>query len=155
MQQAAESFLVVVDDTPECTKALRYAALRAQHTGAHVVILHVLKPTQFLQWGGAQHDIDAEAERLGHDLLEARAADVQALTGERPETRLRRGRATEVVLEMVTGDDNIRALVLAAAARGRPGPLVDFFAGEKAGSLPCMVMIVPGGISDAGLDRLT
>ena len=48
-----------------------------------------------------------------------------------------------------------RALVLAAAAKGKPGPLVDFFTRERAGTLPCMVMIVPGGIEDADIDRLT
>lgn len=151
----AETFLVVVDDTPECAKALRFAALRAQHTGARVTMLHVLKPTQFLQWGAAQQEIDAEAEQLGQALLASKAAEAEALTGQRPETRLLRGRAGDAVLEVVTNDRTVRALVLAAAAKGRPGPLVDFFAGERAGSMPCMVMIVPGGISDSELDRLT
>lgn len=155
MNGTAETFLVVVDDTPECAKALRFAALRAQHTGARVTVLHVLKPTQFLQWGAAQQDIDAEAEQLGQALLASKAAETEALTGQRPETRLLRGRAGEAVLDVVTNDRTVRALVLAAAAKGRPGPLVDFFAGERAGSLPCMVMIVPGGMSDGELDRLT
>ncbi len=151
----AETFLVVVDDTPECAKALRFAALRAQHTGARVLVLHVLKPTQFLQWGGVQQDIEEEAELAGQALLAVRAADVEALNGQRPETRLLRGRAGDAVLEVVTHDRSIRAIVLAAAAKGRPGPLVDFFAGERAGGLPCMVMIIPGGIADEDLDRLT
>lgn len=155
MSGAAETFLVVVDETPECAKALRFAALRAQHTGARVMILHVLKPTQFLQWGGAQQDIEQEADQQGQALLASKAAETEALTGQRPETRLLRGRAGEAVLDVVMEDRSIRALVLAAAAKGRPGPLVDFFAGERAGSLPCMVMIVPGGISDGDLDRLT
>lgn len=153
--QLAETFVVVVDDTPECAKALRFAALRAQHTGARVTVLHVLKPTQFLQWGGVQQDIEEEAEQLGQALLATKAAETEALTGQRPETRLLRGRAGEAVLEVVNNDRSVRALVLAAAAKGRPGPLVDFFAGERAGSMPCMVMIIPGGISDADLDRLT
>ncbi|MCG2840114.1 universal stress protein [Sandaracinobacter sp. RS1-74] len=152
---AAETFLVVVDDTPECAKAMRFAALRARHTGARVLALHVLKPTQFLQWGSAQQDIEEEAEQLGQALLAATATEAEALTGQRPETRLLRGRASEAVLEVVTSDRSIRALVLGAAAKGKPGPLVDFFAGERAGSLPCMVMIIPGGISDSDLDRLT
>ena len=151
----AETFLVVVDDTPECAKALRFAALRAQHTGARVTVLHVLKPTQFLQWGGVQQDIEEEAEQLGQALLATKAAETEVLTGQRPETRLLRGRAGEAVLEVVHNDRSVRALVLGAAAKGRPGPLVEFFAGERAGSMPCMVMIIPGGITDADLDRLT
>jgi nucleotide-binding universal stress UspA family protein len=155
MNDTAETFLVVVDDTEECAKAIRFAALRAQHTGANVMLMHVLKPTAFLQWGGVQKDMDAEAEQLAQALLAAKADSVEALTGQRPVLKLASGRSTEAVLDVVTGDRSIRALVLAAAARGRPGPLVDFFSGERAGSLPCMVMIVPGGISDSDLDRLT
>lgn len=155
MTGSAETFLVVVDETEECAKAIRFAALRAQHTGAQVTLLHVLKPTNFMQWGGAQQDIDAEAEEVGQSLLAAKAGEVEALTGRRPAVRLVRGRAAEAVLQVVAGDNSIRALVLAAAARGRPGPLIEFFSGERAGTMPCMVMIVPGGISDEALDRLT
>ncbi|MBS3961522.1 MAG: universal stress protein [Sandarakinorhabdus sp.] len=155
MTGSAETFLVVVDETEECAKAIRFAALRAQHTGAQVTLLHVLKPTNFMQWGGAQQDIDAEAEEVGQSLLAAKAGEVEALTGRRPAVRLARGRAAETVLQVVAGDNSIRALVLAAAARGRPGPLIEFFSGERAGTMPCMVMIVPGGISDEALDRLT
>ncbi|WP_199553776.1 universal stress protein [Sandaracinobacteroides hominis] len=155
MSEAADSFLVVVDDTAESSKALRFAALRAQHTGAQVVLLHVLKPTQFLQWGSVQKEMEAEAEDTARALLAGKAAEVEAMTGIRPTFRLMRGKPVEAVLELLTGDRSIRALVLAAAAKGKPGPLVDFFAGERAGTLPCMVMIVPGGISDSDLDRLT
>jgi nucleotide-binding universal stress UspA family protein len=155
MNDAAETFLVVVDETPECAKALRFAALRAQHTGARVALLHVLKPSQFLQWGGVQKDMEAEAEDNGRAVLAAKAAEVEALTGLRPGVRLTRGRAADAVMDVLQSDRSIRALVLAAAAKGRPGPLVEHFSGDAAGTLPCMVMIVPGGIADAELDRLT
>ncbi|MGQ5701638.1 universal stress protein [Sandaracinobacteroides sp. A072] len=155
MNGNAETFLVVIDDTPECAKAVRFAALRAQRTGARVELLHVLKPTQFQQWGGVQDAMDAEAEELARTLLRERADEVESMTGQRPSCRLVKGKGPDAVLEVVQNDRSIRALVLAAAAKGRPGPLVSFFAGEQAGSLPCMVMIVPGGISDADLDRLT
>jgi len=155
VQQFAEIFLVVVDDTPECAKALRYATLRARRTGARVLILHVLPPTHFLEWRGAQQEIEAEEQRHGEGILLARAREAEALSGELPETRLLRGLPKQVVLELLTENRSVRALVLAAAARGRPGPLVDFFAGQQAGKLPCMVIVVPGGIADADLDRLT
>jgi hypothetical protein len=41
--------------------------------------------------------------------------------------------------------------VLGTASRGTPGPLVSFFAGERAGSLPCILMLVPGSLDP---DRL-
>lgn len=155
MQDIAETFLVVVDDTPECAKALRYAALRARRTGARVKILHVLPPAHFLEWRSAQQEIEAEEERHGEAILLARADEAEAISGSRPDTRLLRGLPKQAVLELLIEDRSVRALVLAAAARGRPGPLVDFFAGQQAGRLPCMVILVPGGIADNDLDRLT
>ena len=69
MSDTAQTFLVVVDETDECAKAVRYAALRAEHTGARLMLLHVLKPSQFLQWGGVQQDMDNEAEQAGQAVL--------------------------------------------------------------------------------------
>ena len=97
MSETAQTFLVVVDETVECAKAVRYAALRADHTGAKLMLLHVLKPSQFVQWGGVQQDMDAEAEQAGQAVLAATAAEVEALTGARPAVRLMRGRATDAV----------------------------------------------------------
>lgn len=151
----AESFLVVVDGTPESHRALRYASLRALNTGGKVKLLYVLKPAQFQQWGAVQQALEDEAEEMAREALAKEAAAVEALMGRAPEIRIRKGDpATEVFAELQE-DRSIRGLVLAAAARDRPGPLVTFFSGEKAGSLPCLVMIVPGGIDDAELDRLT
>lgn len=149
------AFLVIIDGTPECARALRFAAFRAQHVGGMVKLLHVIKPTGFLQWGGVQQAMDQEVEATANQMLAEQAEVVRNLTGQTPETILRRGKPAEEVRQLIEQDDSIRSLVLAAAAGGRPGPLVDYFAGEHAGSLPCLVMIVPGGISDAALDRLT
>ncbi len=155
MADSAQTFLVVIDATAESRLALRFAALRALHTGAGVKLLHVLKPTQFLQWGGVQQAMDAEAEEEARAMLQVTAAEVEQLLGRPPDVLIRRGRATEEVLRVIHEDRSIRGLVLAAAARGKPGPLVDFFSGERAGTMPCLVMIVPGGISEEALDRLT
>ncbi len=51
-------------------------------------------------------------------------------------------------------ENAIHTLVLGAAAKGAPGPLVSHFSGERAGNLPCVVVIVPGGLSPEAIDRL-
>src|SRR5690606_20127297 len=48
-------FLVVIDDTPECARALRYAGRRAEHTGGAVVMLYVIGPTNFQHWMGVEN----------------------------------------------------------------------------------------------------
>ena len=45
-------FLVVVDESPEMQKALRYACRRAKRTGGRVALLYVMEPPEGQQWGG-------------------------------------------------------------------------------------------------------
>ncbi len=149
------SFLVVVDDTPESRVAMRFAALRAAHVGGRVILLHALPATEFMQWGGVQDLIEAEAKAAADALLAGVADELFVLSGQRPGMIVREGEATAAVLETVAADPSIRALVLGAAPGSAPGPLVSFFAGERAGALPCLVMIVPGGLDDVRLAELT
>ncbi|MBV8970724.1 MAG: universal stress protein [Sphingomonadaceae bacterium] len=150
----APSFLVVVDPTPESRVAMRFAALRAAHVGARVILLHTLPATEFVQWGGVQDLIEAETKAQADALLAAVADELFALSGQRPGMIVREGEATAAVLEVIGGDPSIRALVLGAAKGAAPGPLVTFFTGERAGALPCLVIVVPGSLSDARLAEL-
>ncbi len=147
------TYLVVVDDTPEGRVALRYAALRAAHVGARLTLLHVMPRPEFMQWGGVQAAMAAEAQDKADALLSGIAEQCVAWTGSRPSLIVRQGEATAAVLETVAADRCIRAIVLGAAVKGTPGPLVSFFT-ERAGTLPCLVMIVPGGLDHARLDAL-
>ncbi len=151
----ARSFLVVVDTTPESRVAMRFAALRAAHVGARVILLHAMPATEFMAWGNVQDLIAAESRAAADALLASVADELFALSGARPGMIVREGEATAAILETVAADPSIRALVLGAAAGGAPGPLVSFFAGERAGALPCLVMIVPGALDDARLAELT
>jgi len=149
------TYLVIVDNTPESRVAMRYAALRASHVQAHVTLLFAIPATEFMQWGGVQEIIQAEAEAAAEALLASIADELFALSGERPSIIVRQGVTTDLIMATVAADPSIHALVLGAAPKGTPGPLVDFFAGERAGQLPCLVMIVPGGVGDDRLAELT
>ncbi|WP_448582246.1 universal stress protein [Thermaurantiacus sp.] len=151
----AGTYLVVVDDTPECRRALRFAARRARRTGEDVQLLHVLPPPQFVQWGGVQETIAAEQQEAAERLLADAADSARALLGRPVATKILAGKPSEQVLAFVRDHPEVRSLVLAAAPKGRPGPLVEHFAGERAGSLPCLIILVPGGLDEAELDRLT
>ena len=148
------SYLVVVDDTPESRIALRWAALRASHVAARLTLLHAIPRTEFMAFGGVQATLEAEALTKADTLLAGIAAQCEAWTGARPGVVVRNGDAKDLVIETIAADSSIRALVLGAAVKGAPGPLVSYFAGERAGTLPCLVMIVPGGLDEARLDAL-
>ena len=69
-------FLVVVDDTPECTRALLFAGRRALSTpAARLVLLYVIVPSEFTQWVGVENIMRAEAMEEAEAAL-GKAADI-------------------------------------------------------------------------------
>jgi nucleotide-binding universal stress UspA family protein len=154
LPEGPRNYLVVIDDTPESRVALRFAARRAAKNAGRVSLLHVIAPIDFIQWGGVQEVMEAEAQAKAETLLMQVADEVMTETGIRPSISVRSGTPTEQVLKALGSDDSIHTLVLGAASKGAPGPLVAFFSGEAAGQLPCPVVIVPGGLSEEAIDRL-
>ncbi len=150
MHEAA-TYLVVIDDSPESRVAMRFAVLRAAHVGADVRLISVVRPTEFMHFGALQSAMAAEAEEEALALLSQLASEAEAMGGARPATSVLQGDPAGAILAHVKDNPGIRALVLGTASRGTPGPLVGFFAGERAGSLPCVLMLVPGGLDP---DRL-
>lgn len=153
--ETAPTYLVVIDSSAEARIALRFAALRSAHVGARVALVHVIRPPDFMQWGAVQEAMRAEARDEAAALLDAMASEAETLAGTRPATLVLEGDAAPMILDHVRGDPTIRALVLAAAAKGAPGPLISFFTGERAGQLPCVVIVVPGGLEAERLESLT
>lgn len=151
----APTYLVVIDQSAESRVALRFAALRAGHVGARVALVHVIPPPEFMQWGAVQEAMAAEARAEAEALLTAVADEAEDLGGARPLSIILDGEAAPVIFDHVRSDPSVRALVLGAASKGAPGPLISFFTGERAGQLPCVVIIVPGGLDPDRLESLT
>jgi nucleotide-binding universal stress UspA family protein len=150
----APTYLVVMDRSAESRVALRFAALRASHVGARLALVHVVRPPEFMQWGGVQEAMAAEALAEAEALLASVADEAEQLAAARPATLVLHGDAASAVRDHVRGDPSIRALVLGAAPKGAPGPLISFFT-ENAGQLPCVIIIVPGGLDPERLESLT
>lgn len=148
------SYLVVVDDSPESRLARLYASICAGRVGATVCLLHIIPPTDFVQWGGVQELIEEEAREKAEKLLSDLCSEVSAVTGRPPALVVRSGSPVEQLLDVIAGDSSIHALVLGATAKGAPGPLVAHFSGEAAGALPCLVIIVPGGLDEDRVAQL-
>ncbi|MET0371269.1 MAG: universal stress protein [Sphingobium sp.] len=149
------TYLVVVDESPEAETALRFAARRAAKTNGSVRILALIPPSEFVQWGGVQATIEDEAMQRAEALVMSAAGTLTDESGIRPAITVRQGDAVTVVRATLAEMDDVAALVLGAAASGHPGALVSHFAGADAGKLPCPLMIIPGGLDDATIDRLS
>lgn len=149
------TYLVVIDDTPEARVALRFASRRAVKTSGNVIIVAMVPRPEFVQWGGVQAAMEAEALERAEALLAEVAGELLAESGLQPEILVRKGEPTAIVRSILNEYPAIRALVLGAAPTGKPGPLVSHFTGPDAGQLPCPVMIVPGSLDDAAIDELS
>ncbi|URW76119.1 universal stress protein [Sphingomonas donggukensis] len=149
------TYLVVVDDSPEAEIALRFAARRAVKTGGGVVILALIAPAEFVQWGGVQATIEEEARLHAEAIVAGAAGTLFAESGVTPSIVVRQGDGPKIVREMIAATPDVAALVLGAAASGAPGPLVSHFAGADAGSLSVPVMIIPGGLTREDIDRMS
>ncbi|MFO1237551.1 MAG: universal stress protein [Alphaproteobacteria bacterium] len=147
-------FLVVVDETPECRVALRFAARRAEHTGGVVSLAHIVPPPDTQQWAGVEELMRAEAEAEAEATLYQAAKYVFDITGAPAEVVMLEGKKKDALLSLLRDDKAISILVLASgSSREGPGPLVAAAASGASG-FPIPVTIVPGTLSDADIDAL-
>lgn len=148
-------FLVVLDDSRECLNAMRYAALRAAHTGAGVTILSVIPPEEFQHWIGVADIMRAEARERIEAHYEVFAKWMRDRQGIEPELVIREGEAMVEIFAQVNEDPEIGVLVLGAGTeKGGPGPLVTQMS-KNSGSLPIPITIVPGEMSKERLEAIT
>lgn len=148
--------LVVVDETPECNNALRFAARRARLIGGGVKLLNIIHPRDFQHWVAVEEVMREEAHEEAEALLQSMAADMQRDHGVKPETVVREGKPSGEILALIEEDPEIRVLVLGAGTGSEgPGPLVSSFSGQLLGSLPVPVTIVPGHLAMERIDEIT
>ena len=148
-------FLVVLDDTRECLNAMRFAALRAAHTGGGVQILSIIPPEEYQHWMGVADLMRAEARERIEAHFEVFAKWMRDKQGINPELVIREGDPVAQILAQVKDDADIGVLVLGAGAeKAGPGPLVTQMT-KNAGNLPIPITIVPGDMSKERLESIT
>jgi len=146
-------YLVVMDETEEAQKAVRFASRRADKTGGSLHILALVPRQNFSAFGSVQATIEQEARERAEMLATSAAGNIEAEGGRMPSIAVRVGSGEEIVREYLKEHGEIASLVLASAAEGHPGPLVTHFSAIS-GSLPCPVYIVPGGLTNEQIDAL-
>ena len=149
-------FLVVVDDSEEREVALKYACLRARNGGGRVALLRVIELEGMIEWAGVGAMMAEERREEAEKLLSGLGAQVQEITGSLPILVIREGDPRDELLALLEEDPRISILVLASAATGSgPGPLITALTGRYAGRVRVPLTIVPGGLDDKELERVT
>ena len=148
-------FLAVIDDTPECERAVRYAGSRARNSGGAVVLLYVIANGDFQQWLGVEEIMRAEAREAAEAVLAKSAQALREAIGIEPETVIREGASGEQINGLIEEDRDIAVLVLAAgSSKEGPGPLVSSLA-ARTQAFPIPVTVIPDSLTDEEIDALS
>jgi len=147
--------MAVIDDTPECGRAVHYAGMRAKNSNGGLVLLYVIADADFQQWLGVEGIMRAEARAEAEATLAKIAQTVRETIGIEPEMVIREGGATDQIYGLIEEDRDIAILVLAAgSAKDGPGPLVSSIAGKTA-AFPIPVTVIPDLLTDEEIDALS
>ena len=148
-------FMVVIDGTPECSRAVHFASRRAARTGASMIMLAVVDPPANFEWIGVGEAMVAEARDEARKRLEEAAKEARNAAGVEPEKVIRVGDRAEAIFALINEDEDISFLVLAAgSSKDGPGPLVSTLAGKAASTFAIPIVIVPGRLTDEEIDAL-
>lgn len=147
-------FLAVIDDTPECLRAVHYAGRRAKNSNGALVLLYVIANGDFQQFLGVEEIMRAEAYQEAEAALAKAAQAVRETIGLEPEIVIREGGAVSQIHQLIEEDRDIAILVLASgSAKEGPGPLVSMIAGRGA-AFPIPVTVLPDQLSNEDIDAL-
>lgn len=149
-------FMVVVDETPECDRAVQFAARRAARTGHRLQLLAVVEEVSGDGHGlfGVEEVMRAERQHEARTMLDAAADRAMKLVGVEPELVMREGALSDQILAQIEEDRDVAILVLAAGVgKDGPGPLVASLA-RTAGAFPIPVAFVPGHLSEDEIEAL-
>ena len=149
-------YLVVIDDTDECDRAVFWAAKRAGRTKSQIVMLRVIDTgDRNQQWLGVADVMKAEADEAANKAFEKYAARIKKIANITPDRVIREGDPAEEIVKLIDEDADIGILVLAAGTGSEgPGPLVSSLA-KSVGTYPIPVAIVPGHLSDEDLEAMS
>ena len=148
-------FLVVLDDSRECLNAMRFAAMRAAHSGGGVAVLSVIEPEEFNHWIGVGELMRKEARERIEVHFEVFAKWMRDKQDIDPELIIREGEPLTEIMAQIKEDTDIGVLVLGAGTDNKgPGPLVTALS-RQSGSLPVPITIVPGDLSKERLEAIT
>ena len=146
-------FLAVVDETPECMRAVQYAARRAGAIGNGLELVAVVAPGDFGHWLGVEELMLAEARERAEARLAEAVELAEASCDVEVTTCIRQGDRAAEVVKLIEEDRDIAIMVLAAGDSSEgPGPLVSSVTSKAAFPIP--VTIVPAALSDEEIDDL-
>ena len=152
---ASRVMLVVIDESAELPVALRYACLRARHTGGRVALLYVLEPGDSQQWRAVEDLMREESRAAAEATMKRLSEQVFEASGSMPILYMREGKVRDQLLTLIEEEPSISILVLGASINPKgPGPLVTALTGAFVSKLRIPITIVPGSLTDEQIENI-
>ena len=150
------NFLVVLDDSEEMFKALKYAALRSVRTNGRVAILYTFDTLDFSHWKAVEDIAEAESRDEAESKIEKYENFVLKFTDRKPKKFIMKGDRIECIIDFLNSNKFISNFVLAASSSNTgPGQLITSFTGKHRSKIKVPITIIPSDLSEEEIDKLS
>ncbi|MBX4335241.1 universal stress protein [Bartonella raoultii] len=146
--------LVIIDETPECRRAVAFAAQYAQNTNRTLVLLCVVDSSDFQHFLGVNNVMRSESTQIAHKVLGEIASGVRATHALQTQIVIREGKKIDEISKLIEEDKEIALIVLAASGHSEgPGPLVQLI-GNRGTAFSIPVTIIPSNLADEDIESI-
>ncbi|WP_409361020.1 universal stress protein [Bartonella heixiaziensis] len=146
--------LVIIDETPECRRAVAFAAQHAQNTNRTLVLLCVVDSVEFQHFLGVNDVMRTESTQTAHRVLGEIANDVRTTHALETEIIVREGKKIEEISRLIDEDKEIALIILAASGHTEgPGPLVQLI-GSRGTAFSIPVTVIPSNLADEDIESI-
>ncbi|PIT68884.1 universal stress protein [Bartonella tribocorum] len=146
--------LVIIDETPECRRAVAFAAQHAQNTNRTLVLFCVVDSAEFQHFLGVNNVMRAESTQSAHKILGDIANEVCTSYALETEIVVREGKKIDEISKLIDEDKRIALIVLAASEHKEgPGPLIQLI-GNKGTAFSIPVIVIPSNLADEDIQSI-
>ncbi|VEJ45906.1 universal stress protein [Bartonella vinsonii] len=149
-----KKILVIIDETPECRRAVAFAAKHAQKTNRTLVLLCVVDSVEFQHFLGVNNVMRTESTQNAHKVLGEIAHDIRTTHALETEIMIREGKKIDEISKLVDEDKEIALIVLAASEHAEgPGPLIQLI-GNRGAAFSIPVTVIPSNLADEDIESI-
>ena len=148
------TFLVVLDDSNEIFNAIRYAARRTARTKGRVALLYTFETLEFSHWKAVEDIAEAESREEAESKIKEYENFILKFTDKKPKKFLMKGDRVECIINFLSDNKFISNFVLASSNSGSDS-LISAFTGKQRSKLKVPLTIIPSGLKEEEIDKLS
>ena len=147
-------FLVVLDDSEEMFRALRYAARRSSRNNGRVALLYTFDTLEFSHWKAVEDIAEAESRDDAESKIKEYENFILEFTNKKPKKFIMKGDRVECIINFLSDNKFISNFVLASSNSGSDS-LISAFTGKQMSKIKVPLTIIPSNLSEEEIDKLS